>query len=51
MLNINSKKNKITSFKKRVKKNFDLEFYVGKQTIDIVHARKHIFRNPNLLNW
>ena len=40
MLDINSKKTKITSFKKRVKKNLDLEFYKRKQTIDIVHENR-----------
>ena len=42
MLDINSKKTKITSFKKRVKKNLDLEFYKGKQTIDIVHENRYL---------
>ena len=42
MLDINSKKTKITSFKKRVKKNLDLEFYKRKQTIDIVHENRYL---------
>ena len=50
MLDINSKKTKITSCKKRLKKNLDLEFYKGKQTIDIVHENRYL-GTPNLLNW
>ena len=42
MLDINSKKTKITSFKKSVTKNLDLEFYIGKQTIDIVHENTYL---------
>ena len=34
---INSKKTKNTIFQKRAKKNSELEFHIGKQTIDIVH--------------
>ena len=38
MLDINSKKTKIIIFQKRAKKTSDLEFHIGKQTIDIVHV-------------
>ena len=42
MLDINSKKTKIMIFQKRAKKNFDLEFHIGKQNTDIVHDYTHI---------
>ena len=42
MLDINSKKTKIMIFQKRVKKNLDLKFYIGKQTIDIVHENTYL---------
>ena len=29
-------------FQKRVKKKLDLEFYIGNQTIDIVHENAHL---------
>ena len=42
MLEINSKKTKIMIFQKRAKKNFNLEFHIGKQNTDIVHDYTHI---------
>ena len=37
MLDINSKKTKVMIFQKRAKKNSNLEFHIGNETIDIVH--------------
>ena len=37
MLDINSKKTKVMILQKRAKKNSNLEFHIGKETIDIVH--------------
>ena len=37
MLDINSKKTKVMIFQNRAKKNSNLEFHIGKETIDIVH--------------
>ena len=36
MLDINSKKTKVMIFQKRAKKNSNLEFHIGNETIDIV---------------
>ena len=37
MLDINSKKTKVMIIQKRAKKTSDLEWHIGKQTINIVH--------------
>ena len=43
MLDINSKKTKVIIFQKRAKKNSNLGFHVGKETIDIVHEYTYLF--------
>ena len=43
MLDINSKKTKVIIFQKRVKKNSNLEFHIGKETINIVHEYTYLF--------
>ena len=42
MLDINSKKTKVMIFQKRAKKNSNLEFHIGKETIDIVHEYTYL---------
>ena len=42
MLDINSKKTKVMVFQKRAKKNSNLEFHIGKETIDIVHEYTYL---------
>ena len=42
MLDINSKKTKVIIFQKRVKKNSNLEFHIGKETIDIVREYTYL---------
>ena len=43
MLDINSKKTKVIIFQKRGKKNSNLEFHIGKETINIVHEYTYLF--------
>ena len=42
MLDINSKKTKVMIFQKRAKKNSNLEFLIGRETIDIVHEYTYL---------
>ena len=42
MLDTNSKKTKVMIFQKRAKKNSNLEFHIGKETIDIVHEYTYL---------
>ena len=42
MLDTNSKKSKVMIFQKRAKKNSNLEFHIGKETIDIVHEYTYL---------
>ena len=42
MIDINSKKTKVMIFQKRAKKNSNLEFHIGKETIDIVHEYTYL---------
>ena len=42
MLDINSKKTKVMIFQKRAKKNSNLEFHIGIETIDIVHEYTYL---------
>ena len=42
MLDINSKKTKGMIFQKRATKNSNLEFHIGKETIDIVHEYTYL---------
>ena len=42
MLDINSKKTKVMIFQNRAKKNSNLEFHIGKETIDIVHEYTYL---------
>ena len=39
---LNSKKTKVMIFQKRAKKNSNLEFHIGKETIDIVHEYTYL---------